>query len=232
MTGQHTLRIEAARAGVSVTEYQARLDKGQLWCYHCLDWHEAEAFPADGRRHTGRGESCVQSLRDEARAAIADRGAFPPPPAAASWVIKRPEPAPDPPGGVAWAYWRGPGRSRRPGTNRAGTWSPALDESVARFPDADQAHAALVAAFGDPGAVPPGCKLVRLALTARREAPASSPLRAPAAAWRRLREPDRPARGEASSPLAADTPPGTHQRAAMPEFWASTSAARPPLGAM
>src|SRR5579872_2756216 len=46
MTSEHTLKIEAARAGVSAAEYQARLRQGLLWCYRCQDWHQAEAFPA------------------------------------------------------------------------------------------------------------------------------------------------------------------------------------------
>ena len=49
MTSEHTLKSEAARAGVDVGEYQARLRQGLLWCYRCQDWHEAEAFPADAR---------------------------------------------------------------------------------------------------------------------------------------------------------------------------------------
>jgi hypothetical protein len=60
VTSEHTLRIEAARAGVSVEEYQARLRQGLLWCYHCQDWHQAEAFPADARRHSGRSGSCCR----------------------------------------------------------------------------------------------------------------------------------------------------------------------------
>ena len=47
MTSEHTLKIEAARAGVGVGEYQARLRQGLLWCYRCQDWHQAEAFPAE-----------------------------------------------------------------------------------------------------------------------------------------------------------------------------------------
>src|SRR5579862_1051775 len=46
VTSEHTLKIEAARAGVSVAEYQARLRRGLLWCYRCRDWHQADAFPA------------------------------------------------------------------------------------------------------------------------------------------------------------------------------------------
>ena len=118
VTGERTLKIEAARAGVSVEEYQARLRQGLLWCYRCQDWHQAEAFPADARRHSGRGGSCRQAIRAAARNALAGRGQLPPP--AAIWVIRRPGPALRLlPGGQPWAYWRGPGGAA-PGQDRAG----------------------------------------------------------------------------------------------------------------
>lgn len=79
MTSEHTLKIEAARAGVAVGEYLARLSRGQLWCYRCQDWHPADAFPADGRRHTGRAGSCRQAIRAAVRDALAERGQLPPP---------------------------------------------------------------------------------------------------------------------------------------------------------
>jgi hypothetical protein len=155
VTGAHTLRIEAARAGVSVSEYTTRVGQGLLWCYRCLDWHQAEAFPADARRHTGRAGSCQRAIRAAARDALASRGQFPPP-TAAVWVVRRPGPAPGRPGGQAWAYWHGPGHEG------AGTWSPVLDDGVAQFAAASQARNALIAASGGPDAVPPGCRLVRV----------------------------------------------------------------------
>jgi hypothetical protein len=160
-TSEHTLKIEAARAGVGVGEYQARLRQGLLWCYRCLDWHPAEAFPADARRHSGRAGSCHQAMLAAASDALARRAQFPPP--AAVWVIRRPGPASRVlPGGQPWAYWRGPGRAT-PGSDRAGAWSPALGTDVARFPGPGQARDALITACGGAGAVPPGCRLVRLA---------------------------------------------------------------------
>ena len=161
-TSEHTLKIEAARAGVSVGEYQARLSQGQLWCYRCQDWHQAEAFPADARRHSGRAGSCRQAIRAAAREALAGRGQLPPP--AAVWVIRRPGSALRLlPGGQPWAYWRGPGRGATPDPDRPGAWSPALDTDVARFPGPGQARDALITAAGGAAAVPPGCRLVRLA---------------------------------------------------------------------
>jgi hypothetical protein len=161
MTSEHTLKSEAARAGVGVGEYQDRLRQGLLWCYRCQDWHQAEAFPADARRHSGRAGSCHQAILAAARDALAGRGQIPP--QAAVWVIRRPEPAPRRlPGGQRWAYWRGPGRRAR-GRDDAGAWSPALGNDVARFPGPGQARDALIIASGGAGAVPPGCRLVRLA---------------------------------------------------------------------
>ena len=58
MTSEHTLKIEAARAGVSVGEYQDRLRQGLLWCYRCQDWHQADAFPADARRRGDLASAC------------------------------------------------------------------------------------------------------------------------------------------------------------------------------
>ncbi len=160
MTGQHTLKIEAARAGIGAEEYQARLSQGQLWCYRCQDWHPAGAFPADGRRHTGRGSSCSQAIRAAARDELAGRGQLPPP--SGVWVIRRPDPSAARAGGQAWCYWRGPG----PGQDRAGTWSPQPGGDIARFPTAGQARDAIAAAYGGPAAVPAGCRLARLALPA------------------------------------------------------------------
>lgn len=115
---EHTLKIEAARAGVGVGEYQARLRQGLLWCYRCQDWHQAEAFPADARRHSGRSGSCRQAIRAAAHASLAARGQLPPP--TAVWVIRRPGQALRLlPGGQPWAYWRGPDRAA-PGPDRAG----------------------------------------------------------------------------------------------------------------
>jgi hypothetical protein len=162
VTSEHTLKIEAARAGVGVEEYQARLRQGLLWCYRCQDWHQAEAFPADARRHSGRAGSCSQAIRAAARDALAGRGQLPPP--RAVWVIRRPGPAPRMlPDGQPWAYWRGLGRGATPGRDRPRAWSPALDDDVARFPGPGQARDALITAFGGAGTVPPDCRLVRLA---------------------------------------------------------------------
>ena len=74
VTSEHTLKIEAARAGVGVEEYQARFRQGLLWCYRCQDWHQAEAFPADARRHSGRKDRAARPLPAAARAVLAARG--------------------------------------------------------------------------------------------------------------------------------------------------------------
>jgi hypothetical protein len=69
MTSPETLKLEAGRAGVSVGEYEERLERGELWCEACPGWHLYLAFPADGRRHTGRATACYAAIRAEAREA-------------------------------------------------------------------------------------------------------------------------------------------------------------------
>jgi hypothetical protein len=169
VTGQHTLKIEAARAGVGLEEYLGRLSQGLLYCWRCQDWHDAGEFPSDARRHSGRGGSCRRAIRASALGELAEHSQRPAPAPAApevpapAWVVRRPQPSAEQPGSQAWAYWRGPGRATARGQDPAGTWSPTLAQDVARFPDAAQAREALIAAFGGADAVPPGCRLARLA---------------------------------------------------------------------
>ena len=157
MLGERVLRTEAARAGVPVQEYLGRLGQGLLYCYRCENWHDADAFARDRRRPSGRAGSCLRSVR-EARQAPIRRAlpspAAPPPTPAAVWIIKRRAPVLGTNGGERDVYWCGPDGS---------AWSPALDETVARFPAVTEARDALTAASGGPGAVPPGCRVARLA---------------------------------------------------------------------
>lgn len=69
MTGQHTLNTEAARPG-----------QDQLWCSGCQDWHQAGAFPADGRRRSGRASTCRQAIQAAVRAELAAPAPLPPRP--------------------------------------------------------------------------------------------------------------------------------------------------------
>ncbi|MGH3194587.1 MAG: hypothetical protein ACRDNT_01365 [Streptosporangiaceae bacterium] len=147
-------------------EYLGRLGQGLLYCYRCAGWHDAGAFGPDRRRPSGRAGSCLRSVREARQARI--RRAVPSPaagpaPAAASavWVVKRRAPSPGPDSGEADWYWRGPAGGAA--GNRQGAWSPALDETVARFPAITEARDELIAAFGGTGTVPPGCRLARLA---------------------------------------------------------------------
>ena len=86
--GERTLKIEAARTGVTAREYLARLSREVLCCYRCRDWHDAGAFPADSRRHSGRAGSCRNAVRAAAMEELAGRGQLPSP--AAVWIVKRP----------------------------------------------------------------------------------------------------------------------------------------------
>jgi hypothetical protein len=160
MTHQHTLKIEAARAGVGVEEYLGWLGRGMVYCWRCENWHQAGEFATDPRRHTGRAGSCRRSVLAAAGELAADALLLP----GAVWVVRRLEPAPGPRGRLACSYWHGPvrapgGRGRRV----PGAWSPALDDQVARFPGSGVASRALISAFGRRDAVPAGCSLVRLA---------------------------------------------------------------------
>lgn len=70
MTDSRTLQQAAARAGVTLAEYAARLEQGQVWCYRCLVWQPAGAFPPDARSHTGRAGYCEQSIRAEVHTSV------------------------------------------------------------------------------------------------------------------------------------------------------------------
>jgi hypothetical protein len=161
--GERALRVEAARAEVTVPEYLGRLDQGLLYCYRCGDWHDAGAFGRDRRRPSGRAGSCLRSVREARQASI--RRALPSaaaqPAPFAEWIVKRRAPSPGTDGGETGMYWCGPGGSAA--ADRRGTWSPALNDRVARFPAITEACAALTVAFGGPGTVPAGCRLARLA---------------------------------------------------------------------
>lgn len=158
--GERTIKIEAARAGVTPQEYLDRLARRILYCYRCSDWHDASAFPADSRRHSGRAGSCTSAVR---AATTTSEPAAPtqPPAPAATWVVRRPDQASAT--GQTWQYWSRPRHPGRLGPDPEGTWSPDLDQDATRFQTANDAHAALITAHGSIGAVPPGCRLVRLA---------------------------------------------------------------------
>ena len=161
MTHEHTLKIEAARAGVGIEEYLARLRQGMVYCWRCEDWQQAGEFAVEPRRHTGRAGSCQRSILTAAVGEHAAAALLVPPPV---WVVRRLEAAPGPGGRGAVSYWHGPVRA--PGGRRGrlpGAWSPALDDRVARFPGAREAARALISAFGRRDTVPPGCDLIRLA---------------------------------------------------------------------
>src|SRR6202035_3746300 len=124
-----------------------------------------------GRRPSGRAGACLRSVRAARQAPIrralpraATEPESPAPPAV--WVVKRRAPSPGTDGREADLYWCGPGGSAT--GDRGGTWSPALDETVARFAAITEAHDALTAASGGPGTVPPGCRLARLTQPLRR----------------------------------------------------------------
>jgi hypothetical protein len=160
MTHQHTLKIEAARAGVATGEYLARLAEGLVYCWRCEVWHQAGDFDVDRRRHTRRAGSCRRAIL-AARAGVTTGEYLAR--LAGVWVVRRPEPERGQGSRVTWSYWRGPVRAAGQRGRLPGEWSPALDDRVARFAGAGAASGALIATYGRHDAVPPGCRLVRLA---------------------------------------------------------------------
>lgn len=52
-------KVAAARAGVSVEEYVARVESGEKWCTGCKEWHSRAAFGDDASRSDGLAASCL-----------------------------------------------------------------------------------------------------------------------------------------------------------------------------
>jgi hypothetical protein len=169
-----TLKADAARAGLTVAEYRRHLEHGELYCYRCQDFHSAAAFGPDNRRPCGKATSCLRSIHQARQAALrrkqggraaaqpgggqpgAPQPGAPPATAQGQWVAVIREASPGPLAIDTAAYWTGPDG---PGGNRTWTASPAV---AARFPTVRELRDALIAAYGDPGNVPSGCRLARI----------------------------------------------------------------------
>lgn len=53
-------KVVAAKAGVSLAEYQRRIASGEKWCYRCREFKRAsEDFSIDRARHDGRKSICL-----------------------------------------------------------------------------------------------------------------------------------------------------------------------------
>lgn len=88
------MKIAAARVGMTLAEYMARLDAGEKWCTGCKAWHPRAVFVVDRSRGDGLRARCLAAdrgrtqpnrkrdpLRERARSLInarVARGVIPP----------------------------------------------------------------------------------------------------------------------------------------------------------
>lgn len=63
----------AARIGITLAEYDRRLDAGEKWCGGCRAWHDRAAFAADRSRGDGMASRCRDSVNAAARASYQPR---------------------------------------------------------------------------------------------------------------------------------------------------------------
>jgi hypothetical protein len=61
-------RRQAATAGVTLAEFERRVDGGEKWCWRCHAWHPVEVFGIDASRSDGRDPACLESKCAAARA--------------------------------------------------------------------------------------------------------------------------------------------------------------------
>lgn len=57
------LKVAAKRVGLTLEEYQAKLDAGLKWCHHCDQWKPLESFGQDSSRGDGREARCSECRR-------------------------------------------------------------------------------------------------------------------------------------------------------------------------
>lgn len=66
-TAEGVVKTAATRAGITVDEYKAKVEAGELRCTRCKTWHPADAFAVDRSRARGRAASCRESNSHHAR---------------------------------------------------------------------------------------------------------------------------------------------------------------------
>lgn len=54
-------KVAAARIGVPLAEYDARVMRGEKWCMACKRWHLRKAFGRDASRGDGLAARCLGS---------------------------------------------------------------------------------------------------------------------------------------------------------------------------
>jgi hypothetical protein len=67
-TAEGRLKQLAARSGLSVEDYQARLDSGERWCFACCTFHRITAFHIDRSRNDGVARICREAKNRKSRA--------------------------------------------------------------------------------------------------------------------------------------------------------------------
>lgn len=55
------LKGAATHVGMSLEDYLARIDRGELWCTRCKGWHATQEFGSDAHRPCGKASSCRNS---------------------------------------------------------------------------------------------------------------------------------------------------------------------------
>ena len=58
-TPQGARKVAAAKAGITVAEYERRIADGQSWCTGCKAWHPRADFGADVTRGSGIAATCI-----------------------------------------------------------------------------------------------------------------------------------------------------------------------------
>lgn len=69
--GAHKRR--AAKAGLTVEQYDAKVANGERWCTRCKGWHDIVAFGSDSNRSDGIAASCRASRNAHQRATYEPR---------------------------------------------------------------------------------------------------------------------------------------------------------------
>lgn len=89
-TKEGALKIAAARAGLTLDAYTARIAAGEKRCTGCKAWHPRSVFQADGTRYDGLSASCSEHRKRTTRRPLPHKSRANP-------LTGRPGTAPHPP---------------------------------------------------------------------------------------------------------------------------------------
>ena len=65
----------AMQLGMDVADYVARRERGERWCWGCVEWHPASEFGRNRTRPGGYASSCRRYRRDTFRLNYQPKGA-------------------------------------------------------------------------------------------------------------------------------------------------------------